>query len=94
MTYFIPWTRTGTCVSYNTVKRQGEDLEPNGGEWTGKVDIRTRKKVNKPDNFLRQRYPATDSHSQLHPGSSHLKGKSTSASFSGHSSASEGRAKG
>ena len=93
MTYFIPWTLTANCVSYNTVKRQGEDLEPDGGEWTGKVD-RTRKKVNKPDNFPRQRYLATASHSHPHPGSSHLKGKSTSASLSGHSSASEGRAKG
>ena len=33
-----------TYLIINTIKKQGEDLGKNDGEWTRKVEIRTRKK--------------------------------------------------
>ena len=45
VTYFILQAHTENCISYNTVKKQGRDLEKNHNEWTRKVEIRTRDKI-------------------------------------------------
>ena len=42
--YFILWAHMGKCISHNTVEKQEEGLEKiNEGEWTGQIEIRTRK---------------------------------------------------
>ena len=44
MTHFIPWAHTGNLLQPKlTVKKQRENLEYEG-EWSRKVEIRTRKK--------------------------------------------------
>ena len=41
---FLRLTREFASAKTNAIEKYGEDLEKNEGEWTGEVEIRTRKK--------------------------------------------------